>query len=45
MKKVDYVNTFLSTKNTFESLESKIKSHTKVIFTSSSAIYGTVKKN
>ena len=25
-------------------MESKIKSHTKVIFTSSSAIYGTVKK-
>lgn len=43
-EKIDYVNTFLSAKNTFESLEPKIKSHTKVIFTSSSAIYGTVKK-
>ena len=42
-EKVDFINTFLTTKNTFNSLESKINKNTKIIFTSSSAIYGSVK--
>ena len=42
-EKVDFFNTFLTTKNTFNSLEPKINRNTKIIFTSSSAIYGSVK--
>ena len=41
---VDFKNTFLTTMQTIKSLEKKIKPNSKISFTSSSAIYGTVKK-
>lgn len=41
---VDYNSTFLTTVNTFFSLRTKITKDTKIIFTSSSAIYGSYKK-
>ena len=40
---IDYKNTFLTTKETFDSLRDKINSSTTVNFTSSSAVYGNVK--
>ena len=42
---VDYKNTFLTTYNILSYCEANVNNKTKILFASSSAIYGTVKRN
>ena len=43
--KVDFKNTFLTTYYTLELINKNINRNTKLIFTSSSAVFGDIKKN
>ncbi len=43
--KIDYQNTFLTTYNFLNNINQNLKKSTKVIYTSSSAIYGDLKNN